>query len=107
MPLEIGSCPTVASLPKLPPMTLPWDFSKANLNVGSSLPESSGSGTLFLKGKSVTSTPCHIAGLLCALKQPTSGYRWHYEPQDFCREGSTACYACSCRVVSSNNSSTE
>ena len=30
-------------------MTLPVDFSSANLNVGSSLPESSGSGTLFMK----------------------------------------------------------
>ena len=52
IPLEIGNCSTVASLPKLPPMTLPSDFSSANLNVGSSLPESKGSGTLFLNGKS-------------------------------------------------------
>src|SRR5689334_15386518 len=30
-------------------MTLPADFSSANLNVGSSLPARSGSGTLFMK----------------------------------------------------------
>ena len=48
MPLEIGSCSTVASLPTLPPITLPADFSSSNLNVGSSLPDSSGSGTLLL-----------------------------------------------------------
>jgi hypothetical protein len=64
MPLEIGNCSTVASLPKLPPMTLPWDCSKANLNVGSSFPDKSGSGTLFLKGKSVMLPVCDIASLL-------------------------------------------
>ena len=48
MPLEIGSCSTVASRPTLPPMTLPADFSSSNLNVGSSLPAKSGSGTLLL-----------------------------------------------------------
>src|ERR1700733_2374969 len=49
MPLEIGNCSTVASLPKLLPMTLPSDFSRANLNVGSSCPDKSGSGTLLEK----------------------------------------------------------
>src|SRR5580765_530779 len=58
-----GNCSTVASLPKLPPTTLPCDCSRENLNVGSSSPERIGSGTLFLKGKLVTSPVCHIAGL--------------------------------------------
>ena len=49
IPLEIGNCSTVASLPKLPPITLPSDFSSSNLKVGNSLPASSGSGTLFMK----------------------------------------------------------
>src|SRR5215831_17078704 len=49
MPFEIGSCLTVASFPELWPMTFPSDFSRANLNVGSSSPERAGSGTLFMK----------------------------------------------------------
>jgi hypothetical protein len=48
-PLEIGSCVTVASLPELLPITLPSDFSSANLKVGKSLSDSAGSGTLFMK----------------------------------------------------------
>jgi hypothetical protein len=49
IPFEIGSCSTVASLPKLPPITFPCDASSANLKVGSSFLLSSGSGTLFIK----------------------------------------------------------
>src|SRR6478736_8478814 len=49
IPFEIGNCVTVASLPKLLPITLPSDFSSANLKVGNSLPDRSGSGTLFMK----------------------------------------------------------
>ncbi len=49
MPLEIGNWVTVASLPKLPPITLPWLASSANLKVGSSLSDSAESGTLFMK----------------------------------------------------------
>src|SRR5689334_11506642 len=48
MPLEIGSCSTVASRPTLPPITLPSDFSSSNLKVGNSLPDRSGSGSLML-----------------------------------------------------------
>src|SRR5882757_1551529 len=58
MPLEIGSCSTVASLPKLLPITLPADFSSANLNVGRSLPERAGSGTLFIKLGSPAAAGC-------------------------------------------------
>ena len=46
IPLEIGNCVTVASLPKLLPITLPSDFSSANLKVGSSLPDRSGIGNV-------------------------------------------------------------
>src|SRR5437588_9524613 len=49
IPLEIGSCSTVASRAKLRPTTFAFDFSRANLKVGSSLPETRGSGTLFMK----------------------------------------------------------
>src|SRR5262249_15061300 len=49
MPLEIGNCVTVASLPKLLPITLPCDCSNANLKVGSAFSASAGSGTLFMK----------------------------------------------------------
>src|SRR5260370_34273164 len=48
-PLEIGNSSTVASLAVLAPITFAFDFSRANLNVGSSLPARSGSGTLFMK----------------------------------------------------------
>ena len=58
IPFEIGNCVTVASLPKLLPMTLPSDFSSANLKVGSSLPDRSGSGTLFMKLGSPASAAC-------------------------------------------------
>lgn len=58
MPFEIGNCVTVASLPKLPPITLPCDFSSANLKVGNSLPERSGSGTLFMKLGSPAAAGC-------------------------------------------------
>src|SRR5262249_35691145 len=34
---------------KLLPITFPTDFSRANLKVGNSLPDSKGSGTLFMK----------------------------------------------------------
>ena len=44
--------------------TLPFDFSRANLKVGSSLPERIGSGTLFLKGKSAPLAEKLIAGHL-------------------------------------------
>jgi len=50
IPLEIGSCSTVASFELFLPITFPPDdFSRANLKVGSSLPDTSGSGTLFMK----------------------------------------------------------
>src|ERR1700730_3899170 len=49
IPLEIGSCVTVASLAVLLPITFAFDFSRANLKVGRSLPDRSGSGTLFMK----------------------------------------------------------
>src|SRR6185437_6666880 len=65
MPLEIGNWVTVASLPKLPPLTLPLDCSRANLKVGNSGPDSSGSGTLFLNGKSATLPVCAMAEHLC------------------------------------------
>ena len=42
----IGATATIAMLL---PITFGWDFSKANLNVGRSLPARSGSGTLFMK----------------------------------------------------------
>ena len=44
MPLAIGNCSTVDSLPELLPMTLPSDFSSSYLKVGNSAPESSESG---------------------------------------------------------------
>src|SRR5258708_966474 len=49
IPLEIGSCSTVASLPKLFPKFFPLDFSSSNLKLGNSFPDSSKSGTLFWK----------------------------------------------------------
>src|SRR5207247_2518800 len=49
IPLEIGNCRAVASLAVLLPITRPFDFSRANLKVGNSLPETRGSGTLFMK----------------------------------------------------------
>ena len=49
IPLEIGNCSTVASFAEFSPITFPLDFSRANLKVGSSLPETRGSGTLFMK----------------------------------------------------------
>src|SRR5262245_41491684 len=58
IPLEIGSWVTVASLPKLLPITLPCDFSSANLKVGSSFSESWGSGTLFMKDGSPAAACC-------------------------------------------------
>src|SRR5437016_2616298 len=42
IPLEIGNCSTVASFAVLLPMALPFDFSRANLKVGSSFPDRSG-----------------------------------------------------------------
>src|SRR5205807_76906 len=56
IPLEIGNCLTVASLAVFWPLTRPFDFSKANLKVGSSLSDRSGSGTLFMKLASPAST---------------------------------------------------
>src|SRR5262245_13443878 len=49
IPLEIGNCSTVASLAVPLLSAFPLDFSRANLNVGSFLPETRGSGTLFMK----------------------------------------------------------
>jgi hypothetical protein len=54
--LEIGNSSTVASLAVLLPVTFAFDFSRANLKDGSSLPERSGSGTLFVKLGSPPST---------------------------------------------------
>src|SRR5689334_10493725 len=39
-------------------MTLPSDFSRANLNVGRSLPDKAGSGTLFMKLGSPATAGC-------------------------------------------------
>src|SRR2546423_1838576 len=62
IPLEIGSCSTVASFELFLPITFPpGDFSRANLNVGSSLPDTSGSGTLFVKLGSPPSTRPELA----------------------------------------------
>ena len=47
--LEMGKLIAVAALTELPPLTLPFCFSSWNLNVGSSLPEVTGSGRLFMK----------------------------------------------------------
>jgi len=47
-------------LAEAPCYDFPWDCSSANLNVGSSFPENSGSGTLFLKGKFAASPVCHV-----------------------------------------------
>src|SRR5437879_3947215 len=58
MPLEIGSWVTVASFPELLPITLPSDFSSANLKVGRSLSDSTGSGTLFMKLGSPAAAGC-------------------------------------------------
>src|SRR5438132_12982910 len=49
IPLEIGNCSTVVSRAKLLPTSFAGDFSRANLNVGNSLPDRSGSGKLFMK----------------------------------------------------------
>jgi hypothetical protein len=43
-------------LAKLFPITFPVDFSNSNLKVGTSFPESRGSGTLFLKLRSLIDT---------------------------------------------------
>src|SRR5260370_37522679 len=57
IPLEIGSCSTVASFELFLPITFPpGDFSRANLNVGSSLPARIESGTLFMTLGSPAST---------------------------------------------------
>jgi hypothetical protein len=55
IPLEIGNCSTVNSLPKLPSITRPCDFPSSNLKVGSSLPASIGSRMLFMKLESLAS----------------------------------------------------
>src|SRR5262249_24060537 len=47
MPLDMGSCLTVASRAELPPRTFPSDSSRSNRKVGSSLPSSKGSGLLM------------------------------------------------------------
>ena len=46
----------MASLAVLLPITFAFDLSRANLNVGSSLPDRSGSGTLFMKLESPAAT---------------------------------------------------
>src|SRR5260370_36763136 len=57
IPLEIGNSATPASVEMLLPITrLTFDFSRLNLKVGSSLPDRSGSGTLFMKLGSPAST---------------------------------------------------
>jgi hypothetical protein len=65
IPFEIGSSSTEATLTELLPKIFPADFSNSNLNVGSSLPDRSGSGTLFMKlGSPMASPPenCVTAG---------------------------------------------
>ena len=48
-------------------MTLPVDFSSANLNVGNSLPDSTGSGTLFMKlGSPPAATRVAIVAVVAA-----------------------------------------
>src|SRR5438105_4960711 len=49
IPLEMGNSSTVASRAVFLPITFGLDFSRAYLKVGSSLPASTGSGTLFMK----------------------------------------------------------
>ena len=56
-------------------MTLPSDFSSSNLNVGNSLPESSGSGTLFMKLGSPASArlvPTRVAAVAARGPRPLS-----------------------------------
>src|SRR5271170_4080651 len=96
MPLEIGSSSTVASLPKLPSMTLPRDFSSENLNVGNSFPDSSGSGVLFLNGKSDVLPVCDIRGTFVLTKASTLGFKslfanLHHRADGMKRSGPTAC----------------
>src|SRR5262249_9790884 len=59
-------CVTVASLPELPPMTFPSDFSSANLKVGSSFSDKAGSGTLFMKLGSPAAAGCAAARAVAA-----------------------------------------
>ena len=55
---EIGNSSTEATLTELLPKIFPADFSSSNLNVGSSLPDRSGSGTLFMNfGSPMASSP--------------------------------------------------
>src|SRR5947209_2486597 len=61
IPLEIGSCVTLASFEVLVPTTRPRDRSRANLNVGSVLLVNSGSGTLFMKLGSPASARPRVA----------------------------------------------
>ena len=57
------------------PITFASDFSSSNLNVGSSLPESKGSGTLFLNGKSSSAAAVKPAKLAAAAAEPMNPRR--------------------------------
>ncbi len=79
IPLEIGNCTTVASLPKLPPIARPSDFSSANLKVGKSLPESNGSGRLFLKAKSSSAAAFIPTRLAAVAAEPMNPRRESFD----------------------------
>jgi hypothetical protein len=57
------------ALAKLFPITFASDFSSSNLNVGRSLPEVGGSGTLFMK---LGSPPSAQRGSICAAVKPAA-----------------------------------